>query len=104
MRETDPILLGELQFLVSVNGDQVKRTSAPCLGIDVLSKLLQYGRDHLAWSTPTERQDSTVRSRDRSAYSYGLGIEIDQDDFIACVQCHFIEGLGRASGRCRVIT
>ena len=53
---TNLILLGEFMFLVSVYGNQVERTSGPSFDGGVSSKPLQYGRDHLAWSAPTEPQ------------------------------------------------
>lgn len=99
-RGTDSILLGELEFLVRVDGDQVKRTSAPRLDIRVFSKLLQYGRDHLAWSAPAESQTQSDLGTREHGGSYELGVEINQDEFITCmlVQCNFVEGLGQIIG------
>lgn len=98
--ETDLILLGELEFLVSVDGDQVEGTPAPSLDIRVTSKLLQYGRDHFAWSAPAERQEQSDLAIRESTQPHELGIEIDQDDFIACmlVQCDLVKGLGEMMG------
>ena len=66
-RKTYLIFLCELKFLVSVDGDQVKRAFARSLDTGVFSELLQYGRDHLAWSAPAERQiRSDLATRERA--------------------------------------